>query len=204
MKVNELLKRRRDELDLSMAEVAQRVGVSEGTVSRWESGQIKDIRRSKLRDLAKALKIEPSLLIEDEIEYPTNAPDLSFLESIPLLGSTACGLPIEANREYERISISERTKGADFALRAEGRSMINCGITDGAIVLCKETSQVDNGAIAAIRVEGATTIKRFYQYGDTVILRPCNPEYQDQEYSGDELETIDVFGLVIGSFNEYD
>lgn len=40
MKTNDLIKMRRLELDMTMKELAQKVGVSEGTVSRWESGDI--------------------------------------------------------------------------------------------------------------------------------------------------------------------
>ena len=39
MEVKDILKSRRQELNLTMKEVATSVGVNEGTISRWESGK---------------------------------------------------------------------------------------------------------------------------------------------------------------------
>lgn len=60
---NNLLRERRLELGLTMLEVAQRVGVSEGTVSRWESGNIANMRRDKIVALANALDITPAAIM---------------------------------------------------------------------------------------------------------------------------------------------
>lgn len=54
------LKNRRIEKGLTMKEVAAKVGVSEGTISRWESGNIENMRRDKISKLADALDISPS------------------------------------------------------------------------------------------------------------------------------------------------
>ena len=43
---------RRKELELTMKQVAEAVGVSEGTVSRWESGAIANMKRDKIYALA--------------------------------------------------------------------------------------------------------------------------------------------------------
>ena len=42
-----LLKDRRNELALTQRQVANQVGVTEATVSRWESGDIDNMRRDK-------------------------------------------------------------------------------------------------------------------------------------------------------------
>lgn len=69
MELKEILKNRRKELGLTLDYVAKACDVSEGTVSRWESGNIGDIKRSKILKLAGVLKISPSVIIgspEDE------------------------------------------------------------------------------------------------------------------------------------------
>ena len=43
MSVQEIIKRRRLELDLTLKQVANALGVSEGTVSRYESGEIQNM-----------------------------------------------------------------------------------------------------------------------------------------------------------------
>lgn len=47
------LSERRKELGLTQKEVADAVGVAEATVSRWESGEIANMRRDRISALAK-------------------------------------------------------------------------------------------------------------------------------------------------------
>ena len=56
MKANEVMRVRRLELGLTQREIADRVGVTEATVSRWESGDIRNMRRDKIAALARATK----------------------------------------------------------------------------------------------------------------------------------------------------
>ena len=66
MALKDDLKQRRIELNLTMAEVADKVGVSEATISRWESGDIANMRRDKIVLLAKALHVSPSFIMGSE------------------------------------------------------------------------------------------------------------------------------------------
>lgn len=61
--VNVILKQRRLELNMTMLDVAKSVGVSEGTVSRWESGDIANMRRDKIAALAQTLQISPAVIM---------------------------------------------------------------------------------------------------------------------------------------------
>lgn len=62
MATKDILKSKRKELNLSQREVADYVGVSEATVSRWESGDIANMGRDKIALLSKILKISPSVI----------------------------------------------------------------------------------------------------------------------------------------------
>ena len=76
MNISNFIKTRRIELGLTMKAVAEFVGVSEGTISRWESGEIKNMKRNKIAKLSQILKISPmELMGEIEIihsEYTTH------------------------------------------------------------------------------------------------------------------------------------
>lgn len=61
--INAYIKNRRKELRLTQAEVAKACGVSEATVSRWESGDIANMSRSKIQALANILRVSPVTLI---------------------------------------------------------------------------------------------------------------------------------------------
>lgn len=67
MEVKDLLKMKRLEKGLTMKELADMVGVSEGTISRWESGLIANMRRDKIVALAKALGLTPGMIMGYEI-----------------------------------------------------------------------------------------------------------------------------------------
>ena len=68
--IKEIIKNRRIELGLTLKEVATAVGVSEGTVSRWESGNITNMKRNKIAALAKTLQIPPTTIMgwEDDTQ----------------------------------------------------------------------------------------------------------------------------------------
>ena len=59
MNVKDIIKNRRLQLNLTMKELSDKVGVSEGTISRWESGEIQNMRRDKVLKLSSALNLEP-------------------------------------------------------------------------------------------------------------------------------------------------
>lgn len=60
MEIKTLLKNRRIELGLTMKDVAKACSVTEATVSRWESGEIENMRRDKIVSLANVLSLSPS------------------------------------------------------------------------------------------------------------------------------------------------
>ena len=45
--LSSILKQRRKELGLTLAQIADMMGVAEATVQRWESGNIKTVRHEK-------------------------------------------------------------------------------------------------------------------------------------------------------------
>lgn len=69
------IKIRREELGLDQRDIAEACGVAISTVSRWESGDIENMKRSYIVALAKALKVSPLDILDDEdsddyIDYP--------------------------------------------------------------------------------------------------------------------------------------
>lgn len=69
------LSNRRKALGLTQKQIAELVDVSEATVSRWESGEIANMRRDRIAAYAKALKTTPSFIMSgDEPQAATPAP----------------------------------------------------------------------------------------------------------------------------------
>ena len=61
--IKNVLKEKRLEKNLTMKEIADAVGVSEATVSRWESGEISNMRRDRIYAYAKKLEISPLVIM---------------------------------------------------------------------------------------------------------------------------------------------
>ena len=69
------LSNRRKALGLTQRQIAELVDVSEATVSRWESGEIANMRRDRIAAYAKALKTTPSFIMSgEEPQTATPAP----------------------------------------------------------------------------------------------------------------------------------
>lgn len=62
--IQDLLKKRRLELGLTLEEVADAVGVGKSTVRKWEVGLIQNMRRDNIQKLAEALQLSPLDLLE--------------------------------------------------------------------------------------------------------------------------------------------
>jgi SOS regulatory protein LexA len=102
---------------------------------------------------------------------------------VPVLGHIAAGLPIFADEHIEEWTeipnMWNLKDGETFVLKVKGDSMIGSRIFDGDKVIVKIQSNVENGEIAAVNVNGdEATLKRVKrtETGQT-ILYPDNPLY---------------------------
>lgn len=197
LEVKDLLQRRRQELGLTMKDVAAYVGVSEGTVSRWESGDIAQMKRSRIVLLAECLKISPLAIMGYEVEYAENIIPMPKMQKIPLLGTIACGEPIlaEANLEGD-VDVPDHIH-ADFALRCKGDSMINARIFDGDVVYIRQQDTVDDGEIAAVLIDDEATLKRVRRFPDHVSLEPENPKFKPLVFWNEEASTVRILGKAV-------
>lgn len=206
---NGYLKARRKELGLNQNDIATYVGVSEATVSRWESGDIANIRQSRIAALAEILRIDPAVIIgmtegtiaaalkEKDHSLPANILPLPKVRPLPLVGSIACGTPILAAENIEEYLQIPENIPADFCLKCKGDSMINARIFDGDIVLIHEQPDVDNGEIAAVLIGEDATLKRVYKYQNRIELRAENPLYPPLNYEGNDLSRIRILGKAV-------
>ena len=200
-----ILKQRRKELGLTLSQIADMMGVAEATVQRWESGNIKSVRHEKIGKLAEILKVSPAALMgwETQPVPPLNSSLIKNINpgpqtyKVPRLGTIACGKPILAVEEAEKVDDVPENISCDFTLQCKGDSMINARIYDGDIVYIKCQPEVENGEIAAVRIGDEATLKKVYYNKNRVILRACNPLYEDLEYEGDALNEIQILGKAI-------
>lgn len=63
MNLSDAIRIRRKELGLTLKDVADKIGVAEATVQRYESGNIKNVRHERIVKIAAALEMPPSELM---------------------------------------------------------------------------------------------------------------------------------------------
>ncbi len=195
------LKQLRKRRGMTLQQVADIVGVGFSTVRKWEVGDIQNIKRDKIALLAKALHTSPAYLMgwEDEpIELQFQNIKQATKNTLPILGSVACGEPIfKPAQELYVECVDDIT--ADFALFAQGDSMINANIHDGDVVFVKKCDMVDNGQIAVVIIDDEATLKRVYYNKEKqqLILHSENPNYQPLIYINEQLENIRIIGRAV-------
>lgn len=79
MEINERIKKRRLELNLTLKDVAYALNVAESTVSRYESSNIQNMGIDKIKDLASVLRCTPAYLMGWEEEPPKPSKELAEL-----------------------------------------------------------------------------------------------------------------------------
>ena len=202
-KINTLMRNRRKELGLTMKDVAKAVGVSEATVSRWESGNIANMGRDKINALSKVLNLSPISImgisddIDDFLELPSNIIPITKVRRIPVIGKIACGTPILAVENVTDNILLPDYVQADFALICQGDSMINAKIENGDTVYIRKQNVVENGEIAAVLIGEDVTLKKVFLSKDLLKLVPANDDYEPFIYSAEEAENIRIIGKAV-------
>ena len=209
MELKDILRTKRTEHKLTLEEIGNAVGVSKATVKRWESGEIKNLRRDKIAKLAKILEVSPSLLIGDmpeetvsdisnQLQNIDNILPLPVGKRVPIIGSIACGTPILAQENIEGYLSLNPDDTADFCLICKGDSMLpRC--QNGDLVLIRKQPTVENGEIAAVRIGDEATLKKVYRSApDTLMLIAENSDFPPIVLTKDEINSVSIEGKAIG------
>lgn len=199
----ENIKKLRQSLGLTQQELAERMGYSDKSmIAKIENGKI-DISQSKIIAFAKALNTTTAYLMGWK-----ETPDIPLVDNIlpikkkqlPILGDIACGEPIYADEQFDGYVCAGDDVHADFCLRCKGDSMIGARIYDGDIVFIRKQSDVDDGEIAAVYIDGSATLKRVYKFPGKLILRAENPSYAPIEVTETNCDTVLILGKAVAVY----
>jgi len=134
---------------------------------------------------------------------PTEKAKQLFEPGFPILGSIPAGPIFEAGEELKEGEITSLTdlvptmEEGDFFLRVDGDSMVEAGISEGALVQIRPDVEPSDGDICAVWVEGdGGTLKRVYREGDVVRLVPENEKYDPQEVPADRVQ---IQGMLVAT-----
>lgn len=199
METHENIKRLRENLGLSQGRLAEMVGYKDrSSIAKIEAGRV-DLSQSKIALIAAALHVTPAKLmgLSDTSTIPAGFEPLPDMVKIPIVGRIACGEPILAEENIEgEVSIPESWR-ATFCLTCRGDSMMP-RIQDGDLVAIRKQEEVENGEIAAVRIDGEATLKHVYLYPNYIELRPENPAYESIIKIGPEMNEVVIEGKAVG------
>jgi repressor LexA len=123
---------------------------------------------------------------------------------LPLLGTVAAGLPIEAIEQQETIAVPHDMlrSGHNYVLRVRGDSMIDEQIRDGDFIVVNARQTAENGEMVVALVGGdSATVKTWYREKDGRIrLQPANPTMLPFYYDAGEVE---IQGIVVAVIRKY-
>lgn len=207
--VQELLEKNK----LSLFKLSKLSGVPYTTLVDWKNGKYTP-KIDKIEKIANFFGVSPNYIMtgeKDETHYLKD-PKISKLifdmvdkeiqeklqsphPYISILGRVIAGVPVEAVEDViGKIQINEKLArtGSFYALEVKGNSM-QPRLQEGDVVVVKEQSDVENGQIAIVCVNGDEyTIKKIKKSENGITLIPFNPAYDTIFYSNEEIEKLPV------------
>lgn len=184
---------------------------NKGMISKWENDK-EEPRIDSVRYIADffGMSLDEILgLKNNELSmYEVVNNDFSNITNIPIVGTIAAGQPILAAQNiegYMPILSSFINKYKEyFYLRVKGNSM-NLEFPDGSYVLVERTSEVENGSIAVVLVNGyEATVKKVSINKNIITLIPMSndPSYHPQIYDITKDE-VKIIGKVVQAVKIY-
>ncbi len=116
---------------------------------------------------------------------------------IPLLGRVYAGEPNLREEYIEDEIVIDRDIFGDgcFSLKIKGDSMISAGIFHGDYVIVKPGEVLKNGDTCVVAIDGEVTLKKVFFQGDSITLKPENPEMKSITVN---KKDVNIIGKVIG------
>lgn len=217
--LGEKIKRLRIALGMNQGELADKLGVTQASVSRWENGSMPDADKlAQLSELA-------GESVRSFIEGTGNETDLrAVLNRFWVRGVVAAGVFAPAYEwsqdEWTPYSGGEHIKapeGTRFGLKCSGESM-NLVYPDGTIVDCVQLDayvdqygEIESGKRVIVERhnfagEVEATVKEYVRAEDGrewLVPRSNNPAFQapiSATEPGEGIETVKIVAVVVGSY----
>lgn len=182
-----------------MKEAARQLNMPYTTYVNYEKGT-REPNSETLILLAKFYNVSIDYLIgrtSINSSIPPGFEPLPETVRLPRVGQIACGTPILAETNIDSYDNVPQIWHADFTLICKGDSM-EPKIKDGDIVAIRKQESVENGEIAAVRIENEATLKRVFLFSDHLELRAENPAFASILLIGDQMNDAHIEGKAVG------
>jgi len=181
---------------LTLQELADSIGCSNQIISFWENDKTEPSPTLR-KKLCAALGITEADLFSD---LPPGAIEVKEFIKVPLLGTAPAGdkewVEDEVETWYDLPKKLFKGGKKIYLVRARGDSMIEANIKAGDIVIVYFEAEAHNGNRVIAWIDDEVTIKKFYRYDKTIVLRPANPRYPEKTYTA--KNKVHLRGVVKG------
>ncbi|MDT2808342.1 helix-turn-helix domain-containing protein [Vagococcus lutrae] len=219
-----ILNERRQELGLSISELARQVDMAKSAVSRYFNFS-REFPLNRVNDFSKVLKLEPEYVlgfneqyndittIYNKLEPKRQKKVYNFAEAqlhaqnnkvvnlfdhketVEVTAKVSAGTGITwLGDSTYDKEVTSKPKHYDEAFEINGDSMIPL-FKDGEIIFVEHTQVIENGQIAVVQIDEETFIKKVYIEEDKMRLVSLNKDYEDI-IAGDDCD-IRIVGKVI-------
>lgn len=154
--------------------IAEKISVSKATVSAYATGT-REPKKPVLLSIANAYNVNPLWLSGADVP--------KFLS--------------KDLKDFGRSTYVLEEWQADFTLISYDDSM-EPGIHSGDVVAVRKQSTVENGQIAAVKVDDAVILRAVYFHEDFIELRPINLAFESIIRPISQMDQISIEGLVVG------
>ena len=189
---------------LKQVDLCEKTDIPKSALSQYLNGRFEP-KQDRLWKLASVLSVSEAWLMGYDVPMdPNSQPSvppgfqpMPAMTMLPIVGRIACGEPILAEENIEGETAAPESWRATFCLVCEGDSMLP-RIQDGDLVAIRKQFEVENGEIAAVRIDGEATLKHVYLYPNYIELRPENPAFESIIKIGEEMNEVVIEGKAVG------
>jgi len=195
-----------NEFPPTIREIGEQVGISSTSVVNYNLAKLEELGLiSRRKEVSRGLALnwdrltEVSPALATSLPHHTSPPMPAIAQNgngtnhipammrIPVLGAIAAGQPIQVEAAAPEttddwVELPDgviKARGALFALRVKGDSMVDASVLDGDVVVLRQQETANDGEMVAAWIEGdeETTLKYLHREGRNVRLQPANPAY---------------------------
>lgn len=181
----------RNKRELTQREFAKLINLAPSTIAMYETGKRKP-DSDTLQVIADFFGVTTDYLLGRESTSKKKG------VKIPVLGTIAAGIPIEAieeldSEDWEEIDEEMAATGEFYALKIQGDSM-EPRFTEGDVVIVRKQEDIESGEIGVVIVNGSdATVKKVMKEDNGIMLVATNNNvYTPKFYNEEQINTLPV------------
>lgn len=187
------LRQLRKEHKMTQTELAEKFGVSQQALAKWEAGRALPETETISR-IAGFFSVTTDYLLGLSDSF---AP-LGTASKVKIIGTVKAGFNALAIEEDLGSALAEVEDAEEYRYFIVKGDSMDPYIREGDLALVRLQQNLQNGDLGVVIYgDGEATLKKYYYSKGQVRLVPFNDSYETVTICGSELERLIIFGKVI-------